>query len=74
MNRTSKDKVLCFIKEFMMKNQYPPTVREIADGVGLKSPATTKYYLEMLEDDGVISYKEGSPRTIRIPGIEYREV
>ena len=77
-NKTSKkgkkDQVLAYIKTFMTIHQYPPTVREIAEGVGLKSPASTKYYLELLEDEGYITTKQGASRTIHVKGFEYREV
>lgn len=69
-----KNDILDFIKGFMMKNQYPPTVREIGEGVGLKSPATVKVYLDSLVEDGSIMIKDGTSRAIQIPGIEYREV
>lgn len=69
-----KNDILVFIKGFMLENQYPPTVREIGKGVGLKSSATVKVYLDSLVDDGLIIVKDATPRTIRVPGIEYREV
>ena len=69
-----KGDILAFIKKFMLENQYPPTVREIGKGVGLSSSATVKAYLDILVKDGEIIVKDSSPRTIQIPGIEYREV
>lgn len=36
------------------KNGYPPTVREICDGVGLASPASVHRYLRILTEKGLL--------------------
>ena len=55
----------------MVENNYPPTVREIADLIGWKSAGGIYTYLEMLEDEGRLTWDRGSARTIKIPGVEY---
>ena len=70
----TRDAILDFVKQYMMKKQYPPTVQEICDGIGMKSNSSIYRHLEKLEDDGKLMLNEGKPRTIVVPGIEYREV
>lgn len=44
-----------FILKEQEKNGYPPTVREICDGVGLTSPASVHRYLKILTDRGLLT-------------------
>lgn len=44
-----------FICDFIEKNSYPPTVREICASVGLSSPATVHYHLNTLMQRGLIA-------------------
>ena len=43
-----------FILKQQEQNGYPPTVREICDGVGLTSPASVHRYLRILMDRGLL--------------------
>jgi DNA-binding transcriptional ArsR family regulator len=43
-----------FIRDHIAANGYAPTVREIQDAVGLKSPAAVDYQLDRLVEAGVI--------------------
>jgi SOS-response transcriptional repressor LexA len=64
---TDKQKaVLEFIKNFVTKNGYPPSVRQIGIGVQLKSSATIQRYLVALRDHGLISWVPGGPRTLKV--------
>jgi repressor LexA len=58
------NKTLKFIKEFIAKNKYAPTVREICDGTGIESTATVKRKLLQLREHGFITFKDYLPRTI----------
>ena len=49
---------------FTEQNGYPPSVREIADAVGLKSPSTVHFHLKSLEEAGVITRGAGKTRAI----------
>lgn len=53
MNETTR-KVYLFIKDYINKKNYSPSVREIMEGVNLKSPATSKYHIDKLIDLGLI--------------------
>lgn len=56
--------ILDFIKSYPY--QYPPTIREIARGVGLNSSATVHHHLVKLEELGYIERKPFSPRCVVI--------
>lgn len=45
---------------------YPPTVRDICQGVGLKSSSTVHRYLQKLEQMGYIERRSNSPRCITV--------
>ena len=59
------------ISSFVLKKCYPPTVREIAKSVGLKSTSSVYSHLLSLKRKGYISLGgPGEPRSIRVVGIE----
>lgn len=59
-----------FIVEYISENAYSPSIREICNGVGLKSTSTVHNHLRRLSDDGLIQFLEGKRRTIRVPALE----
>ncbi len=63
------EQILEFIKGFCLEKGYSPTIREIGEGVGLKSTSSTLEHLKGMERAGLIIRDEYSPRSIRIPGI-----
>lgn len=63
--------ILDFVIAFMLEHDYPPTVREIAEGVGYASTATVFYHLMNMRKVHLIDYNGDSPRTIRVPGYHY---
>ncbi len=70
-NKTAPERcaeIYKYIKEFLMKKGYPPSVREIGEKVGLSSSSTVHSYLHMLEDDGKIHRDPTKPRAIEIIG------
>ncbi|MBI2469648.1 MAG: repressor LexA [Planctomycetes bacterium] len=72
-------KFLSFLKEHLQEMGYPPTVREIMDGIGLSSTNIVKKYLDVLERKGYIRRQFNSPRAIEIiessgKGLESRSV
>ncbi len=60
-----------FIIDYIKENGYPPTVREIASGVGVTSTATVSHRLMKLERDGWIKVKLSSPRAIKVVGYKF---
>lgn len=60
-----------FIKEFLRKHNYPPTIREIASAVGLNSSSTVHSHLNAMREKGYIDFIASRPRTIHIIKREY---
>ena len=65
--KTQKQKnVLDFIIQFKTDKGYPPTNREIMDGLGFKSTSTVFNHLDHLEEQGFIRRDSTKPRAIEI--------
>ena len=57
-----------YILSFSQENGYPPSVREIAQAVDLRSPSTVHFHLKGLREAGLISQAEGKTRAITVTG------
>ena len=57
-----------FIVAFQARHGYPPSVREIGEHVGLKSPSTVHFHLKGMEEKGIITKAEGKTRAITVSG------
>ena len=55
-----------FIVQCVKEQGYPPSVREIGDAVGLKSPSTVHFHLKHLAELGVIGKEAGKGRAITL--------
>lgn len=55
-----------YILSFSDEHGYPPSVREIAAAVNLKSPATVHFHMKGLREAGLITQAEGKTRAITI--------
>ena len=49
-----QERIYGVIVQFLRENGYAPSVREIGDAVGLKSPSTVHFHLKKLEEQGLI--------------------
>lgn len=58
--------ILNYIKEFIVSNGYPPTVREIGKALGLSSPATIHSHLNNLEAKGFIKKDSSKNRALEL--------
>ena len=58
--------ILIAILRYTEEHGYSPTVREIGEMVGLKSPSTVLQHLDNLQNMGIIERNPASPRTIRV--------
>ena len=66
-NLTAKQQqIYDYILAFTAEHGYPPSVREIGDAVGLKSPSTVHFHLKHLEELGVIVKGSGKGRAITL--------
>jgi repressor LexA len=58
--------ILDFIKDEVRKKGYPPSVREIAEAVGLASSSTVHGHLARIENKGFIRRDPTKPRAIEV--------
>ncbi len=58
--------ILDMIVAHQNKHGYPPSMREIAAAVGLKSPASIKTHLDLLHEAGYLRLDPTRPRAIQI--------
>ena len=62
------DRILDFIRERTSERGYPPTVREIAEAVGLASTSAVHHHLLKLEREGKLQKDATRSRALTIPG------
>ena len=63
---TRQREVLDFIRETVADRQYPPSVREIGDALGLSSPSTVHAHLSALVKYGYLRRDPSKPRAIEV--------
>lgn len=67
-------RIMDSIRASLEAKGYPPTMREIATAVGLASPSSVKYQLELLEKKGFLRRDALSTRAIEIVADDSRKV
>ena len=74
--KTVRKDILEYIESYITAHGYVPTVREIAEGVGLKSNSSVQSHLLRMFDEGMLETdaEAGSPRAIRVPGYRFEKV
>lgn len=58
--------VLAFVHEHLELHNYPPSVREIGDAVGLASPSSVHAHLNTLEEKGYLRRDPTKPRALEV--------
>lgn len=61
-----EEKILDYIKEYTDTNGYPPSVREIGKGVGIKSTSTVHRYISIMNEKGIISRNSSKTRALKL--------
>jgi len=69
-----KQKILECIAHAVADRGYPPSVREIADSVGLASTSAVHHHLLALEREGLLERGTHSSRALRLTGRGQREL
>ena len=76
--RSNLDQTIELIYEYIVDHirseGYPPSVREICAGVGIKSTSTIHSHLKRLQDLGRIEYTPGKRRAIIVPNLQQERV
>ena len=62
----AQDGLYGWIKEYMKDFQHSPSIRQMMQAMGLKSPAPIQSRLKHLQEKGYISWQEGKARTMQI--------
>lgn len=65
--------ILVFIREAVAARGYPPSVREIGEAVGLRSPSSVHSQLATLERAGYLRRDPSRPRALHVPDWESAE-
>ena len=55
-----------WIKDYMKDFQHSPSIRQMMEAMGLKSPAPIQSRLKHLQEKGYISWQEGKARTLQL--------
>ena len=58
--------VLDYIRDTHKRRGYPPTVRDIGEALGMRSPSTVHFHLNALIEKGWLRREPGKPRAIQI--------
>ena len=58
--------LLEFVSQYMQKHGYAPTLAEICDGLGLRSPATVHEHIQNLIEKGVLKKTSGTRRGLEV--------
>lgn len=61
------NQIYVFIVDYIRREGYPPAVRDICAGVGIRSTSTIHGHLKRLQQSGRIEYSTGKRRAITIP-------
>ena len=61
-----QQRIYDYIAQTIRTQGYPPSVREIGDAVGLKSPSTVHFHLKHMEELGVIGKGAGKGRALTL--------
>ena len=65
----TSERVYNYIVDYMTENQYSPSIRDIMEGVGLKSTSTVHSHLCRLELNGKIRFE--GVRRIYVEGYKF---
>lgn len=65
-----QQKIYDYIAETTRQQGYPPSVREIGEAVGLRSPSTVHFHLKHMEELGVLTKGAGKGRALTLAPLE----
>ena len=62
----AQNELYSWIKNYMRDFQHSPSIRQMMQAMGLKSPAPIQSRLKHLQEKGFISWQEGKARTLQL--------
>lgn len=60
------EKLLNYINDYVRSNGYPPTMREMKKALDYKSISTVSYYLDRLQEEGLLKKSANKNRAIEV--------
>lgn len=71
----TRKKIMTYMTNYMQIHGYSPSIREIGDGIGLKSTSTVNNHLNKMIELGQLETDAppGASRAIRVPGYRFRK-
>lgn len=63
---TRRRAIMRFVKAYIKKNGFAPSIEEITEGVGLLSKTATRNHLAILKDTGHVTWTDGKYRSLRV--------
>ena len=67
------DRIYAYLQEVIPQQGYAPSVREICEAVGLKSPSTVHFHLKRLQERRLIEKGDGKGRALVLTGVQERK-
>lgn len=64
IGKKRKEEILAFVEDYIAKNGFSPSIREICKAVGLSSTSSVHRYLNEMMASGQIKNKKNVPRTL----------
>ena len=62
----AQNELYLWIKDYLKNFQHSPSIRQMMNAMGLKSPAPIQSRLKHLQEKGYISWQEGKARTLQL--------
>lgn len=58
--------ILQAIERLSAEQGYPPSLRELAEAIGVSAPSIVHWHLRKMLQEGTVSWKPRQPRTLRV--------
>ena len=62
----SQDRILIYIYDRSKKKEYPPSVREVGEGVGIKSSSTVHAHIHVLKGRKLVDFEPKVARSLHL--------
>ena len=59
-----RHRIYAYILSYREREHYAPSVRDICQAMGLKSTSTVQGHIDRMVRDGMLSKRDGRPRTL----------
>ena len=65
---TAQQELYDWLADFIAEHRHSPSIRQMMEAMGLRSPAPIQSRLRHLQQKGWITWKEGQARTLQLLG------